>query len=204
MSETNPVELAEEAKKPGKFNILEVINERGYPEDEIVVYLNETIAYKAAMVKTEMEATDAADKKYKTLEAELDKLVEQLQDSKYVFSIKGISEGKREELYKLSVNKYPLEYSETKNAFTGEVKKEKIESEERDELFTSLLWSAHIVKITAPNGDVQENLSPEDADTLRKSIPLASNAALNKAMENIRAATAVFMMSVDEDFLAKS
>ena len=204
MSETNPVELAEEAKKPGKFNIREVINDRGYPEDEVVVYLDETIAYKAATVKAEMEATDASEKKYKILEGQLDKLVEQLQESKYVFSIKGISEGKREELYKLSVNKYPLQYSESKNAFTGETKKEKIESEERDELFTSLLWSAHIVKITAPNGDVQENLSPEDADALRKSIPLASNAALNKAMENIRASTAVFMMTVDEDFLAKS
>ena len=204
MSETNPVELAEEAKKPGKFNILEVINDRGYPEDEVVVYLDETIAYKAATVKAEMEATDASEKKYKILEGQLDKLVEQLQESKYVFSIKGISEGKREELYKLSVNKYPLQYSESKNAFTGETKKEKIESEERDELFTSLLWSAHIVKITAPNGDVQENLSPEDADALRKSIPLASNAALNKAMENIRASIAVFMMTVDEDFLAKS
>lgn len=204
MSETPVQELVDEAKKPGTFNIIEVLSERGYPEDEVIVYFDESIGYKAASIKAEMDLTNPSEKKYKELEAKLDELVAKLQDSKYVFTVRGISEGKRDELYKIAVEKFPVEYSETKNAFTGEVKKEAISSEQRDELFTALLWSAHIIKITAPNGDVQDILQPQDAETLRKSMPLAANAAINKAIENIRAATAVFMMSVDEDFLAKS
>jgi hypothetical protein len=124
--------------------------------------------------------------------------------SKYTFTVKGISEGKRDELYKVATEKYPLEYNETKNVYTGEISREEIESEERDSLLTSLLWSAHITKIEAPNGDVQDFISPEDAMELRSSLPIASNALINKSIEKIRAATAMFMISVDEDFLAKS
>jgi hypothetical protein len=204
MSETKIVELVEEAKKPGIFNIIDVINERAYPRDEINVYLNESAAYKASLLDAKLKKTDPKDKEYSAIEKELNKFIDELEQSKYVFCITGISEGKRDELYKIASDKYSVEYREDKNPFTGEIKREEIPNDDRDNLFTSLIWSAHIEKIIAPDGNVQESISAEDVDKLRKSLPIACVSTINQAIELIRTSTAVFMYKVDEDFLAKS
>jgi hypothetical protein len=75
---------------------------------------------------------------------------------------------------------------------------------DRNTLFTELLWQKHIVKITAPDGSVQDGVSLEDVSELRRSLPIAATGKLTEAIEKIRTATAVFMFSADEDFLAKS
>jgi len=204
MSEDKTVELAEQAKKPGVFSIINAIQDRAYPHDEVNIYLDEQTAYEASLVKTKLNSTDVLDNEYEAIEAELNKLLKTLEKSKYVFTITGISEGKREEIYDIATEKYPVEYRETKNNFTGETKREEIENVERDNFFTSLIWAAHITKIVDPEGNVQGALSPEEADTLRLSLPLASSSMINKSIETIRSSTALFMYTVDEDFLAKS
>ena len=60
------------------------------------------------------------------------------------------------------------------------------------------------MKITAPDGSEQDGISVEDASELRRSLPIASASKITDAIEKMRVATAVFMLSVDEDFLAKS
>jgi hypothetical protein len=79
-----------------------------------------------------------------------------------------------------------------------------IQNPDRDRYFTGLLWQAHIKKIVDPQGNEQEGITVEDAFELRRSLPLASIGKITEAIEKMRAATAVFMMTVDEDFLAKS
>lgn len=197
-------QLAEEAKKPGKFNLLEVIKDRAYPSDDVNIYLDEETAYHASLIKEKLENVDSKAKEYKTLEAELDALVKKLDESKYVFTITGISEGKREELYEKAVEVFPVEYKEDKNPFTGEVTRNELDNKERDRLFTNMLWSAHIAKVTAPTGDIQEAMTTAEVTQLRDALPLAAVGTINQAIDKIRAATAVFMFTVDEDFLAKS
>lgn len=204
MSEKAIEEIVEEAKKPGKFNIVDVLKERAYPTDSVNIYVDEDTAYKAAELSEELKRTSELDEKYADISESLDALMDTLSESKYVVTITGISEGKRDELYELAVNKYPLEYNENKNVLTGESTREEIENQERDELFTNLLWSAYITKIVAPNGAEQDGITPEDAEEMRKSLPIAANSIINAAIQNMRAATAVFMYKVDEDFLAKS
>lgn len=197
-------EVTEAAMKPGTFSIVDAIKERAYPSDDIAVYMDEASSYKAAELSKKLESLDSTTKEYIDTQKQLDKVIEVIEKSKYVFTITGISEGKREELYELALKKFPMEYKEDKNILTGETKKVEIENAERDSLFTTLLWSAYIRKITNPEGAVQENLSPEDADELRKSLPIAVNGIINSSIQNMRAATALFMYKVDEDFLAKS
>jgi hypothetical protein len=204
MSEKDSIEITEEAKKPGTFSIVNALKDRAYPQDEVNVYLDEETAYKASQAKQVLSKIDSLDVEYAAAEEKFNKLMDKLQESKYVFHIKGISEGKREEIFNLSVQKYPAEFNETKNAFTGEVKKEEIESVDRNNLFTAMIWAAHILKIVAPDGSVQGDLMPEDAAELRTSLPIASSALVNRSIEKVREASALFMMTVDEDFLAKS
>lgn len=204
MSEQEIVELVEEAKKPGKFNIIDAVKDRAFPVQDVNVYLDEETAYLAADANERLKQTPAAGKEYATIQKEVDSLVSKLEESKYVFTIRGISESRRDEILKLASDKYPVEYREEKNVYTGEIKREEIEDENRNNLFTSMLWSEHIARIVAPDGSIQENISAEDAKELRGALPLASSALINRAIEKIRSASAIFMMTVDEDFLAKS
>lgn len=206
MSDATVEEIVTEAKKPGVFNIIEVVKGRAYPSDSVTVYFNEDIAYKAAKLNERIkeEAGTLSSEEYAELDAELKDAVAALEAEKYVFEIKGISEGRRAELLELSIAQFPLEYDEQKNPFTGEVTRTEREDRGRDALFTNFLWAEHISKIVAPNGDEQNSITAEEVRQLREALPLASAAAINEAIEKLRVSTAVFMASVDEDFLAKS
>jgi hypothetical protein len=209
MSEKSIEEVVEEAKAPGTFNILDVLEERAYPREEVVVYLNEQLAYDAAQIQEKIDELS----KSKSLEvqdeideliSQRDKIVEELESQKYVFSIVGISEGLREDLMNEAAEKFPIKYRENKNPLTGEVTREEIEDKDRDRLFTNSLWHNQIEKITASNGAIQEKITMKDVEALRSKLPIAGIGAITQSIEKLRISTAVFMMSVNEDFLAKS
>lgn len=216
MSDATVEELVKEAKKPGTFSIIAALKDRAYPSDEVNVYLNEEVAYKASLVKEKIEALnledsksgfDLSEEKKSELDgakSELASLMEGLEKSKYVFTIVGISEGKRDETFTTAAEKYPIEFSEEKNAFSGEVTRTETENAERDRYFTNLIWQQHITKIVDTDGDIQDSLTYEDVIALRGSLPITAQGKINQAIEKVRNATAVFMYTVDEDFLVKS
>ncbi len=214
MSDLTPEEIVEEAKKPGKFNILNALKDRAYPSDEVVVYLDEHSAYlgaeadervKELVKKAELEGS-TEDIEAEIVEAEKTRnaIIEKLSESAYIFTITGISEGTRLDILKKCEDEFPIIYSEEKNPITGEVKKTEIPDDSRTNLMMNLFWQAHIEKIVAPSGDVQDEITISDAVELRRALPIASNGLINQAIEKIRTATALFMFTVDEDFLAKS
>lgn len=201
--------LAEEAKAPGVFSILNVLKERAYPKEQVNVYLDEQSAYDASLVQEKIDELlksadvgnqDAID----DLSAKRDALLGNLEKSKYTFFVTGLSEGLRSDIYDQASEKFPIEYDESKNPFTGEVVKSEIDNKERDRYFTNLLWHSSIEKIVAPDGAVQESVTMEDIVKLRELLPLAGIGAVTQSIEKLRTATAIFMLTVDEDFLAKS
>lgn len=209
-------ELIEEAKKPGTFSILAAVNERAYPKDEVNIFLDEEVAYDAARVKekirevdAEAKASDSEDvvlkreKEIERLNDELNSVTRKLEESRYVFHIRGISEGERERLYNESVEQFPIEYEQERNPLTGEMVKTELENAQRDRAFTNRLWAAYIEKIVSPDGAEQNGLTFEEVTQLRNQLPIAATAKINEAIETIRYATAGFMLEVNEDFLAK-
>ena len=84
------------------------------------------------------------------------------------------------------------------------MEKEEIDNVDRDRYFSDSLWEAYIVKIVAPDGEEQEGINMEEARELRRSLPAASVAKISEGIEKLRIASAAFMMSINEDFLAKS
>lgn len=205
-------ELVEEAKKPGVFNIVNALKERAYPHDDVVVYLDEQSAYEASVLTERIEelnkevlilATPELQEELDTLTRQRKILLDSIESSKYIFKIVGVSEGKRDELMKKAAKRFPIEYKEDKNPFSGEVTRTELENDERDRYFTNLIWQAHIAKITDPEGNLQEGVSLDDVAVLRDALPIASQGKINQAVEKIRNATALFLYSVDEDFLAK-
>ena len=132
--------------------------------------------------------------------------MEKISQSKYTFHIRGISEGQREKLIADATKKYPIEYEKGAELSallgTGNDPREK-PSPERDQLFTDFLWQNQIEKIVDPDGDEQTGLGYSDIRSLRDNLPLSSSAKINKCIDRIRSATALFMMETGEDFLAK-
>lgn len=211
-------DMVAEAKKPGVFSIVNTVKGRGYPKSTVDVYISEDIAHKAAQVEemlgeiqNQMDSKSTSPNELKSLSKHHEKLIEQkeallqeISNDKYVFHITGIPEGERDSIEKKAYQKYPAKYDNDRNPFTGESTKKEINDPDRQRFFTVLLWAAHIEKVVNPNGDEQKGITPEEAQELRNHLPVASISKITEAIEKIRAATAVFMMSVNEDFLAKS
>jgi DNA-binding Lrp family transcriptional regulator len=218
MSEKDIANIVETAKSKGTFKILDAIRDRAYPTQDVDIFLDEDVAFLASQVDAEIKelnksldlsASDEAIIKELTEEldaliAKRNELVETMGGSKYIFTITGISEGKREDLYNKSIEEFPMEYEKSKNPFSGQEEKTEVENIARNRFFTDLLWAAHITKIQSPDGSEQVGINSDEATELRRSLPLASSARISEAIENIRTATTVFMMTADEDFLAKS
>lgn len=210
------IESVQAAKKPGTFNIVEVIKDRAYPEAKVSVMLDEASAYEASLLKEELDelekningksATKAQAARISDLTDKLEEIADSMRKSSYVFHIKGISEGQRESLFAEARKKYPVEYEKNNDisAMLGNQgeRKEK-ESPERDNLFTDFLWKEHIKMVQDPEGNEQLDFSYSDIKELRQGLPLGALAKINSAIEKIRASTAIFMMETGEDFLAK-
>jgi hypothetical protein len=210
-------EIVEQAKAPGRFNIVDVLKGRGYPTDEVEVFIDESVAFVASEIEDAIKKlSDRMDfekdksqldellKRHEEFINKKDKLIEEMGGARYVFHLEGISEGARDDIWKKSTERYPIKHDTDRNPLTGKVDRVEVQSPERDKYFTSLLWQAHIKKIVDPEGNEQEGITLEEAFELRRSLPLASIGKITEAIEKMRAATAVFMMTVDEDFLAKS
>jgi len=212
-------EAVDEAKSPGTFNIINVLAERAYPKAKVSVVLDEATAYEASLIKEEIDELEqrigsknpsAAQKsKLEELTEKIEQLTEEMVKSSYIFHIRGISEGKREELAKEARKKYPIEYDNTPdmsallgNNNSSDGPKEK-PSPERDNLFTDFLWKEHIEMIEDPDGNIQDVISYSDVKSLRTNLPLSAIAKVNTAIEKVRTSTAIFMMETGEDFLAK-
>jgi 3-dehydroquinate dehydratase len=208
-----------EARKPGKFKIIDAVKDRAFPESHLDIYLDESLAFLISELDEAMNETGKSmDRKKGLSKKEVDefekrrdeildrknKLIEEMGGGKYIFHIKGISEGQRQDIFDKTIEKFPMKYEKNRNPYTGAMEKEEISEAERDRYFSDLLWEAYIVKIVSPDSEEQEGISLEEATELRRSLPAASVAKISEGIEKLRIASAAFMMSMNEDFLAKS
>lgn len=203
-------------KAPGTFNILQVLQGRGYPETQVDIYLDESAIYAMSLAQEELDGLDQAlgtkgetEKKKKIREritGELESAREKVSASHYIVHLMGVSEGKREEVYRQATKKYPVEYEKDNGLsgiLSGDSKREEKDSPERDSLFTDLLWQEHIKKIVSPDGEEQEDFPYSTIREMRNTFPLSATIKINEAIAKLRTSTAVFTMETGEDFLAK-
>jgi len=205
-------ESVDEAKKPGTFKIVDVLQNRGMPKMEVTVSVDEQAAYDASVAKEKIEDLDSKYSKTKKPDdiiAEQEKwedvrseALERLRASSFTFHLEGISEGQRNDIFARAKKKYPIEYDQDIDLNTGKMEKTEKESPERDALYTDLLWNLHIKKIVNSDGDEQADVSYSDIRTMRDNMPISATAKINESIEKLRVSTAVFMMEADEDFLA--
>ena len=207
-------ELAKQASARGTFSISEALLERAYPTEEVKVYLDEQTAYEIVQLdehineleedasSTFEEIALAAQGQQEVLIERRKELLAKLQNSLYVFHITGVSEGARTEMLEQAFEKFPQEYIEDKNIL-GDVKRTEKDNPERDNLFTMLLWEKSIAKVVSPSGAEQVGVTADDVQVMRKSMPISAITKVNNSMDKLRVSTAMFLLEVNEDFLAK-
>tara|TARA_R110000822_G_scaffold839_2_gene3676 strand:- start:580 stop:1227 length:648 start_codon:yes stop_codon:yes gene_type:complete len=207
------IESVVAAKARGTFKIIELLADRGYPKQDVVIYMNEDAAYQASVINEKLEDIDSkmvAGKSNTELEKVRDELIaeqemqmDNIRNSAITIHLVGISEGKREEIYNKSKKKYPIEYEKNQDILRGETKITEKDSPERDSLFTDYIWLEYIDSITDSEGNTEDGLRYDDVRTMRNMLPLAAIAAINQGIEKLRVSTAVFLANTGEDFLAK-
>lgn len=204
-------EAVDEAKAPGTFNIVNVLQDRGYPKTTVRIILDEQSAFDASVLEErlkeldkEQETTDVKKEKLKLI-ADIEEARKKLVENFYTVHLEGIPEGKREDLYREARKKYPVQYEDASpvQALLQNVQRAEKESPERDALFTDFLWQAHIKKIVDPQGNEQTEFAYSTIKAMREGFPISATLKINEAIEKLRTATAVFIMETSEDFLAK-
>ena len=209
-------ESVDEAKAPGTFNIISVLQNRNYPKTEVSVMLDDQLAYEAAILKEKINEIDTAigknkmtpdqQSKREQLIEQKEKVIDKIAECFYTVEICGISEGVREEIFAEAKKRYPVEHESSNNLsdlLGGDNKKVEKESPERDNLFTDLLWQKSIVRVTDPEQNTQTEFPYAAIKSMRNQFPLSAIIRINEAIEKMRSSAAIFMMETGEDFLAK-
>lgn len=199
---SNPEELARAQSEPGKFNFIERLRGRNYPETVVDFYLEEGLAYKIAEFE---KAIAGVTNKEKLAEAEeaLRQMKVDLRAQTYKIHLRGISNERYDELMKESEEAYPLEYNETINPFTGQKAKDVIYDENRDKMFSNALWAECITKIVDPDGNEADEVDVAVIANLRAVGPLDGLRKISEGIISLRMATDWMDHVQDEDFFPK-
>ena len=187
-TETNEVlSLVEKAQSKGNFNLGDFIKGRGYPEDEVEVYLDVASAYDISKLNDELvlitKPEDAA-----PIEASIRELEKKVLASRLKFNMRGIDQKQVE----------AIETSEKKN----------IDGQADDDWYVAYmcaLVAANIVSVENADGEIDERLfTKEDAVELRGVLPGESWDKIVGTMQKLTLATGYFKGLSDSGFLQMS
>lgn len=196
---TTPEDIATEMSKPGKFSLIERLQNRNMPTEDVDVYFDEKLGWdlmrleeKLANTKKHDEA-NAINDKIKRVKAELEK-------SKYVFTLQGVDNERYDAIIAESEESFPNEYEESANPLTGQKTKVLIENEERDALFNTLFLAECITKVTDPDGGYDDEIGPEVVSWIKKRAPLDGIRRITELAFRMRMAASWMDGMQDEDF----
>jgi hypothetical protein len=218
MSEVNEnaQEMAQAAIKRERFSFADAVQDRGYPEVDVPIYLDEAAAHEyvslqrerapleakmiaASAQKRETEATRVAEELAK-IEERIDAIREELVKSQITVKIKGVAPWRMDALQKDAFEKFPQEYTETVSPITGAKTKEEVPCPERELYFANCVRHAHIVSVTAPDGAVDDNFTVEDIAGIWSHLPIVARVKIEDALNDTVVATDYYAELVNPVF----
>jgi len=176
------------------FSLTNALKRRGFPEEDVVVYLDEDAAHELVELNRAMTAiaqnenkSDETLEQYNALELLADAMADRLRDSALTFHLRGISPGHIEQIRKNVVKEH------------GE------DSENGSEIVAREWVAAHIVHVTDAEGNRDERLfTADDAEQLEYLLPTSEYQKIDKAVSNLSFRSAYIEQATDAGFLQKS
>ena len=167
--------MTENAPDPKTLDLVSVLEGRTYPQEKVVIFLDEDAMYRYAKA----EDAHLKDPANKTLEKARDDIFEEFKYSAMIVTLRGVARPVLKALGASINKKYPVKY----DAFGRPV-----HNAERDEAFALRLWETFITQIEH-QGSILSSPSPQELKNLRDFAPDAGVDALEKAMDDLRGIT---------------
>jgi hypothetical protein len=187
----NIIDLAEEAKKKGKFSLADAIKGRAYPEKSVEVYIDGGSAFELADVTDRLKATDPDSPEYEKLNKEAEELSKKIVDSKLTFHMRGVGQGVVERITKEANDKFGTDGG--------------LNEAEWVKYYLCALIAENIIKVSDAEGDEDDSkFTVEDIMDLRDAIPVDSWEILIDTMQKLTLASSYFDAATDSGFLPKS
>lgn len=185
------------AQGKGTFQLTNVLKRRGFPEEQVVVYLDEDSAHELVALNRQMETiarspekTDETIAAYNTLEALADEMAENVRNSALTFHLRGISPGHIEQ---------------TRKNIVKEFGQEPEDQQEADDALAHEWIAAHIIRVTNAEGAVDERLFKRaDVEELEQLLPSSEYAKIDRTVNNLSFRSAYIEQATDAGFLLKS
>lgn len=186
----NVLSLVETAQSKGKFNLVDAVKGRGFPEKSVDVYLDANSAFQLEQINEKLKSVTGAE--YEELDAVAQELGARIKESKLTFHMRGIGQGEVELAVKSADKLHP---SEDENG----------ENPEWVKHYISYLVAKNIYKVTDADGNEDTNeFTVDDMLELRGIMPIDSWAVLVETMQQLTLATSYFDAVTDAGFLQKS
>lgn len=185
-------DAVEKATDKSTFSLVEAIKGRGYPTDQVTVYLNADAAYNLAETNALLTALAqrAETEEYENLDKVAQQLKAEVLASAMTIHLRGISPG---ELAKISKKV-------RKQAEADGLDEEDIALE-----LTKAWIAPHIIRVEQADGAVDEHLwSPEEVEVLMDLLPQTEWLKLNDTINKMTFTSAYFTQAVDAGFLPRS
>lgn len=187
----NVIDLATEAQKKGKFSLADAIKGRAFPETSVDVYVDAASAYEFAKVKDQAESMEAGTPEHDAALVQMEELSSKIKESRLTFYMRGVGQGKVEEITKEADKLYP--------------QLEGKEDPEWVKYYLCALIASNIAKIADQNGNEDDSaFSVEDVMSLRDVMPIDSWEVLIDTMQKLTLASSYFDAVTDAGFLPKS
>lgn len=180
--------VAKEFQSRGKFSLAEALAGRGFPTQDVSVYLNEDAGFQLVRLLEEDPPQDQG--ALEAFDSLLKQVVDEVEESRLTFSLRGISQGHINQIDK-------------------NVRKENPDLDETDVEFARVsnyaYMAPHIVRITDYSGDYEERrFTEDDVRGLHELLPASEWRKLTDATHQLSFASGIFEQATDAGFLRKS
>ena len=195
------------------FSFFDVLNEVNYPTETIEVYLNENAAYQFGKLRREINesgldvnapltgATAAVKKQIKGYKDRLAKIRSDLDDSKFTFHLKGVSNDRIVSARDVVEEKFNKRKKQQKAA-DGTIRKYLPEEEQVDYVryLDALIIALHVEQVVAPNGAVNTSPDVDEIAAFFDGAPTAAQEKLRSAVQELRVDAEEYERAIDEGF----
>lgn len=172
-AKTEEKDTTEEAKR---FDLMAALEGRTYPEDEVVVFMDEGKLYEYNKVSEEYNHSPGDTE----LEAKRDALAAELTQVAFIVTVRGVSREARLNMIKAVQKEFPMK----KDAFNNPK-----DNPEADDLLAEKFWQAHVIALTGPDGSTAVP-SPEEVAALRTQAPQTAWSMIEGAINELSNGTA--------------
>lgn len=195
--------IATEASKEGKFSFLDRLAGREYPTEDVEIYIDERAGHKINQYREALKHNTDAEKESALLDA-IEKEREKAKRSRYIVHIEGISVEEWDATVDAANEAYPVQYEEVTHPLTMAKQKIAVPDERREVYFRTHIWAKFIRSVTGPDGEVDDDITPEWVAVFAGQAPIIALAKVQYAIDKSRMTTEWMDQIQTDDFLVKS